>query len=178
MHRSWRLLTPASPAWALVIINRCILLTQKRLKEILRYDPETGVWTHSTGGHGKHVGEIAGTITVHGYRQLCIDYVRYRSARLAFLYMTGKWPKCEAEHENRIRHDDRWSNLRDWTVAQNAMNRAVSPRNKLGFKGVSIIKRSGLYGAFITRNGKSRNLGEFKTPELAQQAFIDAGGVI
>ena len=70
------------------------MLTQERLKEVLHYYPETGIWTWLISEtHRIHVGDRAGGIKEKGYRTIGIDGKRYRSARLAVLYMTGKWPK-------------------------------------------------------------------------------------
>lgn len=60
---------------------------------------------------------------IHGYH--------YKASRLAWLYMTGEWPKYEMDHINHVKDDNRWVNLRDVTPAENCANRtgifAISP---------------------------------------------------
>ena len=71
-------------------------LTQKRLKELLHYDPLTGVWTWlETMNHMSKVGTIAGCID-DGYRRITIDQKTYKSSRLAFLYIEGYSPESQS----------------------------------------------------------------------------------
>jgi len=56
------------------------------------------------------------------------------------------------DHANLDTLDNRASNLRSATSKQNAANRAVSPKNKLGIKGIS--KRQNRYCVRLGRGGK------------------------
>ena len=96
------------------------------LRHLLHYDPLTGVWTwmNPLPRSKMQRGDVAGRITSHGRRQIRIASGFYYASRLAFLYMTGEWPKDQVDHINRIRDDDRWENLRDATQSQNSYNRA------------------------------------------------------
>lgn len=100
-------------------------LTQEMLQHLLNYDPETGIWTwrNPLPRSRMQSGDIAGRITNHGRRQIRIASGFYYSARLAWLYMTGSWPKDQIDHINRIRDDDRWVNLREANQSQNSYNR-------------------------------------------------------
>lgn len=104
---------------------------------MLHYDPETGVWTwlkapkHNT----RRTGHRAGSVGSDGYRKIRIDGLTYISSRLAFIYTTGEWPTHEMDHENRIRDDDRWDNLREATSSQNKYNTRVRESN-LGVKNI------------------------------------------
>lgn len=69
-------------------------------------------------------GDPAGRITNQGRRQIRIASGFYYASRLAWLYMTGEWPKDQIDHINRIKDDDRWENLREATQSQNSYNRA------------------------------------------------------
>lgn len=101
-------------------------LTQTYLQHLLHYDPLTGVWTwmHPALRSKMRVGDIAGSIDSNGRRKIRIHSGYYYSSRLAWLYMTGEWPKDQIDHRNRIRDDDRWENLREATQSQNSYNRA------------------------------------------------------
>jgi HNH endonuclease len=51
----------------------------------------------------------------------------YRAGRLAWLYMTGEWPKNQIDHINRDKADNRFCNLRDVTQTENMRNKAPRP---------------------------------------------------
>lgn len=42
--------------------------------------------------------------------------------RLVWLYMTGKWPENQIDHDNGDATDNRWVNLDDVTRSKNGMN--------------------------------------------------------
>ena len=106
-------------------------LTHKRLLELLRYNPRTGVFRWKlTKSATAIAAEQAGNIYPSNQRRrITIDGRKYWSGRLAFFYMTGKWPS-QVDHKNRNRADDRWSNLRGATGSQNQWN-SGRRRNKL-----------------------------------------------
>lgn len=113
------------------------MLTQEKLREILHYDPDSGAWTWiKPASYNVEVGQAAGTVSFYGYRIITINRKKYRSARLAHLYMTGSWPVFEADHENRCKLDDRWDNIRDLSRSENALNRDTQSNNESGTRGV------------------------------------------
>lgn len=164
------------------------MVTIERLKELLRYDPASGVWTrikeignqHETGlKRGKFcpVGSVANYLNKkQGYMQVGVDGRTYRASRLAWFYMTGEWPTFEIDHEDRDRANDRWGNLRPATHAQNMANRKTPANNALGVKGVRLVAgmKSRPYRARIMANGKSVHLGYFETSEEANAAYAAA----
>jgi HNH endonuclease len=97
-----------------------IVLDQNILKRFLKYDPLSGIfiWKYRLAGKNL-IGTEAGTLNSRGYLQIKILNRRYLSHRLAFLYMTGKWPKLEVDHKNNIKTDNSWDNLREATCHQN-----------------------------------------------------------
>lgn len=152
------------------------MLTQERLKELLHYDPETGVFTRLYGNECWK-GKAAGGKDEKGYVRVRLYGAKYRAHRLAWLYMTGSWPKNQIDHINRIKHDNRIDNLRDVNNSQNKQNNfKARSDNKSGFLGVcSHQKKMGMrYNAVITSNGVSTNLGWYGTPEEAHQAYLEA----
>lgn len=152
-------------------------LDQETLKRRLHYDPETGVFTWlETHIHrlGKEAGSVkAGKAGQDGrrYRYINIGGVLYRANRLAWLYMTGHWPDGDVDHENLIRDDNRWANLRDATRAQNNVNSATPSNNTSGFKGVSFDKINKKWVASMSVENKTVKLGRFATAELAAEAY-------
>jgi hypothetical protein len=145
------------------------MLTQKRLKYLLRYVPETGKWTWIVRRNGVR-NDFAGTPDGLGYIQIRIDGIKYRSCRLAFLYMTGKFPDQFVDHINRVKNDDRWENLRNATQSQNAVN-AIRKRGKLP-RGVHRVQ--GGFQARISIDGTRKHIGLYKTPDAAHAAYMKA----
>jgi hypothetical protein len=112
------------------------MLTAHRLRKLLRYNPATGIfrWTVTISSRAI-AGSVAGTRGRRGHYQIRIDGKLYQSSRLAWLYMTGKWPKLEINFINRNTSDARWANLREMTPSQIRTN--ARKRSKLGIRGVS-----------------------------------------
>jgi hypothetical protein len=145
-------------------------LTAERLREVLHYDPDTGVSIRLISTSHYLAGEIAGRINQTGYRDIMIDGKRYRASRLAFLYMTGNM----VDHRNMIRADDRWSNLRCATRSQNMANRLAQSNNTSGLKGAKFCKKTGKWEAQIGVRGQKRWLGYYTTKEEAHAAYCAA----
>lgn len=144
-------------------------LTQERLKQVLHYNHDTGLFTR-LGNGPDNVGSIDGW----GYLKIQVDYKIYCAHRLAFLYMTGKWPKNQVDHINTIKLNNWWSNLREANNQQNQENiRKARKQNKCGFLGVSSLSGN-RFQATISIKGKKRHLGVFKTPEEAHQCYLIA----
>ena len=55
---------------------------------------------------------------------LTINGKMYRAHRVIWLWMTGKWPENDIDHEDRDATNNRWNNLGDKTKADNNRNRA------------------------------------------------------
>ena len=96
------------------------MLTAKRLRKVLSYAPTTGIfrWKVSASSRAP-VGAIAGAKNGRGYHQIRIGGRPYSASRLAWLYMTGKWPNSEISYVNGKPSDTRWTNLREATSSQN-----------------------------------------------------------
>ena len=145
-------------------------ITQKRLKEILHYDPNTGAFTWPVSPRNSvKAGSIAGYLTNKGYRRIQVFGRRHYAQQLAFLYMTGSWPSKQIDHRNSIRADNRWDNLRPATHGQNQRNRIPSGRSR--FNGVCWHKRSQGWQAQARLNGKQHYLGLHDTEEAAAAAY-------
>lgn len=145
-------------------------LTAERLRELLRYDPGTGIfrWRVSTNRRIV-VGQIAGTIS-HGRVQIKVAGNLQRAHRLAWLYVHGEWPADLIDHKNGDATDNRIANLRQADKSINAQNqRRANSRNKTGLLGVSPAR----WGGFRARIDHDY-LGVFPTAEEAHQAYLKA----
>ena len=151
------------------------MLTADQLRERASFDPQTGIftWIVATNNRVK-VGDVAGTINQLGYRRLIINKRSYSCARLAWLYMTGEWPRDQIDHINLSKADNRWCNLREATPSQNQANSGVPRNNSSGFKGVFWEKSRGKWRAEIKVNKKGVVLGRFATREAAHAAYCTA----
>lgn len=149
-------------------------LTIERLKEVLCYNPETGVFTRRKTGRGYKLGPVGWTRPDNGYVEITVDYITYLAHRLAWFYMKGAWPIEEVDHKNRIRNDIRWDNLRAATPIQNRGNLSRPNHNTSGVKGVSWHKKSQTWRAAMSQKNKHIHLGFFTTIEAAAEAYKDA----
>lgn len=146
-------------------------LTVERLREVLDYDPETGLFHWRVRlAHRIHIGDVAGVIMNTGHRKINIDGKPYLASRLAWLYMHGKWPKHEIDHKDRSPGNDVFENLREATHAENSRNRGAHRDSKQKFLGVE-KHHTGRYAARICVDGKRYWLGLFYTPEAAAKRY-------
>lgn len=150
-------------------------LTAERIREILHYDPDTGVFTWRVP-KGKRVkaGSVAGSMESDGYVRIKIDDRKYRSHRLAWLYVNGCWPIDQLDHINGSRSDNRIANLREATNSENQQNRAMPANNTSGFTGASFDRVAGRWKARIRVGGKLCHLGYFSTASEAHAAYLSA----
>lgn len=144
-------------------------ITQARLKEVLSYDPATGVFTWLISRGRAKAGSVAGSPGDHGYWQIGIDGHRYYSHRLAFLFMTGEFPPNDVDHRDRNPSDNRWDELRPATRSQNRCN--SKPSGVSRFKGVAWHKRAGKWMAQAWINDKHHHLGYHTTEVAAAAAY-------
>jgi hypothetical protein len=88
-------------------------LTAERLRELLNYNPDTGVFTWRVNrGSNKTAGNQAGHRTSGGYFCISIDGNEYHSHALAWLYVYGVLPKIrEIVRLNSDLADNRIANL-------------------------------------------------------------------
>lgn len=140
------------------------MLTYERAKERLSYDPETGVFTWAMD-HGQRAkkGAIAGP-GISGrrdYRRIFVDSIQYYSHRLAFLLMTGEFPRGEVDHINGDVLDNRWENLREVSHQENGKNQRLKRNNSSGVSGVRL--RGSQYEAHIKSGGERIPLGSYNT---------------
>lgn len=144
------------------------------LKELLYYEPSTGWFTWLVQYNSRTiVGSRAGTLQ-HGRRKIQIGGKQYYSGRLAWFYMTGKWPTCLIDHEDRDRQNDVWTNLREANYCESTHNR-ILPVGESGLRGV---KRGWAnphrWEARIAVGYQRIHLGAFDSAEEAHAVYLAA----
>lgn len=165
-----------------------ISLTQNLVRELLNYNPETGIFTWryrdrkhfpSDRGHNvwnaKYSGKEAGSV-IYGYIQIKIFGYEFFAHRLAYLYMTGSFlgPGMQIDHIDRNRSNNRFENLRVVSSTVNMQNTFNPYRNnKVKVRGVrqTLSKK---FDARIRVNNKCQFLGTFSTAEEAHAAYLSA----
>lgn len=140
------------------------MITLDRLKEVLEYDPATGIFTW------KSSNLVAGFVHSGGYLETSINETKYYLHRLAWFYMTGEWPPNQIDHINGVKDDNRWCNLRLATRNQNGYNAKIKSNSSNVSKNVYYEKRRNKYRVSVRANGKRNFVGYFKTEDEAINA--------
>jgi hypothetical protein len=177
------------------------ILTQEIVRELLDYDPATGLFTWKyrelkwfdedgwNGGgtrgnlrnqrswNGKHAGKPAfctpRVFDTNTYLWGVLLWESHSAHHMAFMWMTGRWPDPEVDHEDGDGTNNRWKNLREVTRPINQQNRRRHRDYKgkvLEFDHIGIKWNGGRYGARITHNKKNVWLGTFDTLDEAVAA--------
>lgn len=151
-------------------------LTQERLKELVSYDPETGIFTWRVNRRGtkSKAGDTAGGANGHGYLALRIDYKLYLCHRLAWLYVKDIFPAKGLDHIDGNGTNNRITNLREATQRENLENqrRARSDNKSSGLLGVTWDRQKKKWLAQIQTNGKHKYLGRYFKAEEAHAEYL------
>lgn len=155
------------------------MLTAERLRELLNYDENTGVfrWRTKTSNRAI-VGSPAGCLSLSrgGHRRIEIrlDGKLYKAHRLVWLYVHGRWPADQIDHIDADPTNNRISNLRECNNQQNHYNLPTRRTNKTGYKGVCYVAARRRFHAYIRVEGRNTFLGSFSTAEQAHEAYKTA----
>ena len=177
-------------------------ITHEELISILNYNPDTGIFIWKIRSPNmfedkpqypkewgckrwnvQFAGRVAGSIqlkrnrgTQHniiGIKFKDRNQIRCSASRLAWFYVTKKFPKDCIDHIDGNTLNDRWENLREATSQQNSWNSKLVSTNTTGYRGVSYIKDLNRYRACISvGNGKSKHIGYFNTAKEAGEAYL------
>lgn len=161
--------------------TRAETITQDRLRELLSYDPESGVFTWRIGQRSGRYGHIvrapagsrAGSEVKNrntAYITIGIDGVIYPAHSLAVLYVTGAYPPL-VDHLDQDGLNNRWGNLRPCTPSQNGANKRRAVNNTSGIKGVSWNTAQSKWCARLRCQNRSYFLGAFDSIDAAAAAY-------
>jgi hypothetical protein len=139
-------------------------MTQQELKELLHYNQDTGIFTWIAKN------KIAGGINSQGYVAIKIKNKIYKAHRLAWLYVHGVWPSI-VDHINRIKNDNKLSNLRLATQSENQFNSNLRKDNTSGIKGITWHKPAKKWLVQIRINKKKTYIGIYEDFEMARIAI-------
>ena len=168
-------------------IANLTLAKQERLshdcaRDIISYDPISGVVTLMASRRVDLVGKPCGTKRPNGYLVVALRLkgkkVNLYLHRLIWFWMTGAWPASEIDHINGVRDDNRWENLREATVSQNRRNSGARRDSHAKLKGVKTRTESPSirvrFIAAISVNKKTIQLGAYDCPAAAHFVYLIA----
>jgi hypothetical protein len=154
-----------------------------RAREVFSYDPETGRLIfrardpdagYNHGWNKRCAGKPAGKIDTRGYYQVRVDGVQVLAHRIVWLLHHGAMPDGWLDHINGDSRDNRIENLRPASPSENAHNKKIRSDSLTGIKGVSFVKRTGLWTARIQKEGRRFSLGYFTSADQAAAAYRTA----
>lgn len=149
-------------------------LTAERLRQVLRYEPTTGLFTWILPSSIRvKPGDTAGSPT-KGYVSIGVDGREYRAHRLAWLYVNGTWPStADLDHINEDKSDNRIANLREASRSENMANVTAWKNNTSGYKGVTYNRRNDRWVAQTKKDKRPIFIGSFRTAEEAHAAYVN-----
>ncbi len=125
--------------------------TLDELKELIDYDPITGIVTKKLNGMRYQSTDSM------GYTRISLaKFGSFQAHKIIWFYMTGEWPTNNIIHINGKNNDNRWKNLK------------MPVQNNVIFWGIKKQKLG--YYAKIEQEGEYDALGPFKTRDEAKQA--------
>lgn len=135
------------------------------LKEWISYNPNTGIF-HWKKQPCRNVrsGDQCRATDKDGYIKIGFRKNYYRAHRIAFAIHYGKWPEGQIDHINRIKSDNRISNLRQASCSENGRNCPKRKSNRSGVVGVFWHKSKNRWHGGITLHGKlySKTFAQFE----------------
>ena len=151
-----------------------IMITQEQLKELLDYNPDTGIFTWKVDRSiAIKKGKVAGYKRPDGYIVTSINKKLYYLHRLAWLYVHGNFPNNVIDHINKDKSDNKLCNLRDVTTSFNNINCNLRSNNSSGYTGISFVKNINKWRVRIKINKKTKCLGYFLDINEALKKYND-----
>ncbi|GGJ39403.1 hypothetical protein CDQ92_13080 [Sphingopyxis bauzanensis] len=144
------------------------LPTPEELRQLVRYEPETGkfYWLPREADtqpkrtwNTRYAGKKADRPNGHGYCRIGIFNRDSMAHRVAWCLFYGEWPEKMIDHINGDPTDNRIDNLRLTTPSDNQKNAKRPKSNTSGHCGVGWHKQRRKWRAYVQTNGKHISLG-------------------
>lgn len=147
-------------------------ITASEVRKVFSYDPDTGDFRNRVDRRKAKKGEIAGVLHPDGYRRICYRKRNYGVHRLIWLYVYGQMPSQHIDHINGQTADNRITNLRLASAAENHWNMGKAKINTSGFKNVFWSKKDKKWFVSVTKERKRHYITGFQTAAEANEAAI------
>ena len=159
------------------------------LRQLLRYEPETGkLFWKERGPEWFEGGKIcscrgwntrfamteAFTALTAGYRSGAVLGVPVYAHRVAWAIVFGAWPVGDIDHFNHDKTDNRLCNLSDVSASDNMKNQSLRIDNLSGQTGVSWSGQRGMWCVKVKASGRSYHGGFFMNIDEAIDAAVSA----
>lgn len=145
------------------------LPSQKYLLSLFSYNKRTGELRWRVAKSRRvHPGDLIDGQDGSGHIQVIVDGVTYHAHRIIWKMVTGRDPKCQIDHDNRVPNDNCWRNLREANLSQQKMNGNLYKNNKSGERGV--YGKPGSWVVYIRKNWKLIRVGRYTEFEDARRA--------
>ena len=128
-----------------------------RIKKCISYNSETGELTYN------HSGKQCSRKDKDGYIRVSVTGQSYLGHRVAWVLHYGEEPTTLIDHKNRVRDDNKITNLR---LATHEQQQANTPAK-------GIHKKGNRWRAKLHHQGKVLWLGSYECPLMARIAYID-----
>lgn len=154
------------------------MITAEEVRELLDYDPETGVltWVCPPKNHAEKIGRECGNehrcASGLVYRRMSLLGKQYLVHRLVWLIHYGYWPELDIDHINGDGLDNRIKNLRLVDQSANSKNRKLYKNNPHGIHGV--YRSGNKWRVKIRSGGKLNHVGSFDDFHVAVRERVAA----
>ena len=154
-------------------------LSKERADFLFDYDEFTGVltWKNKPSPRANRVilGSVAGNLFCDDrYLQTSVDQKKYMVHRIIWLISYGCFPAEQIDHIDGNGLNNRLSNLREVSDAENKKNLPMRSDNKSGVTGVSWHRKANKWISQIQVKGENNYLGIFTNLEDALKARSEA----
>ena len=140
------------------------------IRDLLAYNPETGLVTRSRCTKNAKEGQAFGSINKGGYLGADLSVMGKKKNfivhRVAWFLHYGVWPGLIVDHRDRSKTNNRIDNLREVDARVNAQNRHINEE-----AGV-LMRADNQFLASIRIDGWRHTLGTYTTREMAMRVYL------
>lgn len=142
-----------------------VAITVNEIKSHVVYDQETGSIRNAS------TGKLYGSASKSSYVSVYVKGSKIRGHIVAWVMVNNEYPEKHIDHINGIMSDNRITNLRSVSHADNMKNKKKYKNNSTGVPGVYFDKDNGKYRARLGHGKNAIHVGRFSTIEMAKNAI-------